>query len=179
MVILSLTACATPTVGDMAAPGAGGEPSSAPSPSVDSEEAAAHAQAQEWLDTAVLPPAAVRSEANVGAYGSYTGWPCGPIVELEGYWTIPGANVRDTANWLVAHPTPGLVTTNAPLPDGPEINGAVVGHIPEPGAQEGVVFSIAEYRDGVVVRAEVAALTASAECPPVPGGGDRGPPGQG
>jgi hypothetical protein len=122
----------------------------------------------------------VRSEAAIGGANSYTGWPCGPVEELEAFWTIPEATVPATANWLMDHPTADLITTAVgPVADDPAISSAIVGYIPEPGAQEGVVYTVYRSGDGVAVRAEVAALTESAICPTPPGGGMWGAPGQG
>jgi hypothetical protein len=181
----SLSACATPEAGA----GAGvDEPvasddvavaSESPSPS-PTADAAALAQAQAWLDAAVLPPNAVRSEDSVGSFNSFTGWPCGPVEELEGFWTIADATVSDTANWLMEHPTADLTTTAfAPVPDDPAYDSATVGYVPEPDAQEGIVYTIAKFDGGVAVRAEIAAQTESAVCPELPDGATYGAPGQG
>jgi hypothetical protein len=179
----SLAGCATPAGGAGAAgPDAIGEPSATNEPATvsDGEAAAARAQAQAWLDSALLPPEAVRSDASINGFISYTGWPCGPVEELEGFWTIPGAKVRDTANWLIEHPPAGLMTTAVgPVSDDPMVDSAIVGFIPQPDAQEGIVYTIDKAADGVVVRAEVAAMTESAVCPTPPGGGTWGAPGQG
>ncbi|WP_164743532.1 hypothetical protein [Microbacterium sulfonylureivorans] len=160
----------------MTKPTATSEPTSAS----DSEVAAAREQAQAWLEAATLPPGAVRSERRIGGFYSYTGWPCGPVEEIEAFWTIPGATVRDTANWLMKHPTADLITTAvAPVPDDPAIDSAIVGYIPELDSQEGIVYTVGKTRDGVAVRAEVAAQTDSAFCPPLPDGATYGAPGQG
>lgn len=141
---------------------------------------AARAQAEAWLEAAALPPGAEPADAGAAEFLSFTGWPCTPVEELEGYWTIPGATVAETANWLQANPTADLVTTGiGPYPDDPELDNLTVGYIPADGAQEGIVYTIVRTPDGVAVRAEVAALTASAECPELPDGGTLGPPGQG
>lgn len=153
------------------------EPTPTPTPSTD---AAALAQAQAWLDAATLPPGAVRSEKRLSGFSSYTGWPCGPYEELEAFWTIPSATVSATANWLREHPTADLITTSPmPVSDDPVIDSAIVGYIPTPDAQEGIVYTIGKSGDGVAVRAEIAAQTDSAECPPLPDGGTWGAPGQG
>ena len=78
------------------------------------------------------------------------------------------------------NPTADLLSTaGAAIPEDTSIDGAIVGFIPEWDAQEGVVYTIAKTEDGVAVRAEIAALTASATCPTPPGGGTWGAPGQG
>lgn len=183
LLAISLSGCASAAAGEvidtpvvMSEPDATTEPT-APS---DGESAAAREQAQAWLNAVALPTGAVRSGASVSSFNSYTGWPCGPIEELEAFWMIADANVRDTANWLMEHPTADLIaTTVSPVSDDPAIDSATVGYIPEPGSQEGIVYTIAKTNDGVAVRAEIAALTESAVCPTPPGGGVWGPPGQG
>lgn len=178
----SLAACATPAGdGTVVAPSAVSEPSESPEPAAsESVDAAARAQAEAWLDAATLPPGAIRSDVSVASFSSFTGWPCGPVEELEAFWTIPGATVPGTANWLRENPTADLMTTSvAPVPDDPAISSAIVGYIPAPDSQEGIVYTIERTADGVAVRAEVAAMTESAVCPPLPDGAMYGAPGQG
>jgi hypothetical protein len=180
---LALAGCATASNGaGVAVSGAASEAvaTSTPTVSESPEDVAAREQAQSWLDAAALPPGAVRSEASIGGFGSYTGWPCGPYQEIEAFWSIPGATVADTANWLREHPTANLITTAlGPAPDDPTFTSAIVGYIPAQESQEGIVYTIEKSSAGVVVRAEVAAQTASATCPPLPDGGKYGAPGQG
>lgn len=180
---LALTSCATPVAGaGTTAPDMTSGPTETPEPttSSDGEAAAAQEQARAWLDAATLPPGAVRSEQTIGGFSSYTGWPCGPVEELEAFWTIPGATVSDTANWLREHPTADLITTApAPFTEDPAIDSAIVGYIPAPDSQEGIVYTIARSDDGVAVRGEIAAQTESAVCPPLPDGAMYGAPGQG
>jgi hypothetical protein len=182
LLALTVTGCATAAHGRAAAVGGAVDPpatSSQPDPTPTGDPAA-RAQAQTWLDAAVLPPHAVRTDQKVTTFSSYTGWPCGPYVELEGFWTIHGATVSDTTNWLRLHPPANLITTSiAPIPDDPTNESATVGYIPSLDAQEGIVYTIQKLPDGVAVRAEVAAQTATATCAPIPGGGSWGPPGQG
>lgn len=179
----AMTSCATPGPGSgLATPVAISEPTETPEPTApsDSEVAAAREQAQAWLEAANLPPGAVRSDEPIAGFNSYTGWPCGPVEELEAFWTIPGATVADTANWLREHPTADLITTAfAPVTDDPAIDSAIVGYIPAPDSQEGIVYTVARKGDGVAVRAEIAAQTESAACPPLPDGAMYGAPGQG
>lgn len=85
--------------------------SSAPT-TPDTADAAALSQAQEWLDAANLPAGAVRTDTPSAGFNSYTGWPCGPYEELEGYWVVPGTTVVEAANWLIQNPTADLVTTS-------------------------------------------------------------------
>ncbi|PFG33288.1 hypothetical protein ATL42_1154 [Sanguibacter antarcticus] len=132
------------------------------------------------MEAATLPSGAIHSDPSVAAFTSYQGWPCGPVEELEAFWTIPGATVSKTANWLMENPTADLITTAlAPVPDDQTITTTTVGYIPAPDAQEGIVYTIMKTADGVAVRAEIAALTASAVCPTPPGGGIWGEPGLG
>lgn len=180
-----LIGCATASGGSSApdvgaAPTASASPTAASGTAASGESAAAKEQAQAWLDAATLPPGAIRSTTTIYGFLSYTGWPCGPIEELEGFWTIPGATVTETANWLMANPTADLVTTVfGPYPDDPVVDSINVGYSPADASQQGVVYSVLKTTDGVAVRAEVAALTASATCPTPPGGGSWGAPGQG
>ncbi|MGU3646424.1 hypothetical protein ACLBXX_15760 [Microbacterium sp. C23T] len=178
-----MTSCATPGPGSgVATPEAMSEATETPEPTAPSggEVAEARAQAQAWLDAATLPPGAVLSDVPIGGFSSYTGWPCGPVEELEAFWTIPGATVADTANWLREHPTGDLITTAfAPMTYDPAIDSTTVGYIPAADSQEGIVYTIERKGDGVAVRAEIAAQTASAVCPPLPDGAMYGAPGQG
>ncbi|TQK18327.1 hypothetical protein FBY40_0814 [Microbacterium sp. SLBN-154] len=158
----------------------GGPPEPPETPPAVTGDPAARAQAAAWLDAAALPPGAVRSDAGVAEFLSFTGWPCTPVEELEGYWAVPESTVAETANWLLANPTADLVTTGiGPYPDDSELDNVTVGYIPAEGSQEGVVYTVVQTADGVAVRAEVAALTESAVCPELPDGGTLGPPGQG
>lgn len=178
-----LTGCAS---GANVALGAGDDDATAPvqpsePPGVVAGDDAALAQAQEWLDAANLPPGAVRTDTSPGRFNSYTGWPCGPYEQLEGFWVVPDTTVVDAANWLIDNPPADLVTTNfAPATEerGP-IDSATVGYIPTAGAQEGIVYTLAKKDGDVAIRAEVAAQTDTATCPPLPDGSMYGAPGQG
>lgn len=182
LLTVSLAGCATPRPGaaveaptDVSAPTATPEPT----PALDAEAAVARAKAQAWLDAANLPPGTAPTDLRFG-FMSYTGWPCGPVEELSGYWMIPDMTVVDATNWIREHPTADLITTSlGPPPDDMVIESTIVGYIPAPGAQEGIVYTLARSGNDVAVRAEVAALTASAVCPPLPDGGQYGAPGQG
>lgn len=185
---LALTGCATPAAVAGAAEAVSEPPLSSSVQASESSQVAspgsadpeAHAQARRWLDAAALPPGAIPADASVASFSSYTGWPCGPVAELEGFWSIPGATVSGTANWLRNNPTADLISTSvAAVPDDPGIQSAIVGYIPSPGAQEGIVYTVERTADGVAVRAEVAAQTADASCPVLPNGGGYEAPGQG
>lgn len=173
--VVLLAACAPGMVG---AGGAGGAPTSAVTP-VPSEtvDDAAQRQAQAWLDGAVVPPGAVRAAENLGFFLSYQGWPCQPVVQLEGYWTLDDWTVASTVNWLRENPTGDLVSTavGPPMEEGTNVDGGVVGYIPADESQQGIVYTVIKKEAGVVIRAEIAALSASAECPE----GTLGKPGQG
>lgn len=146
-----------------------------------SADTAAQQQAQEWLDAAVVPPGAVPTAKNPGPFLSYQGWPCRPVVELEGYWTLSDSTVTSTINWLRENPTADLVSTagGPPMPEDPAIDAAAVGYIPSNGSQQGIVYSVVKKDAGVAIRAEVAALTESAVCPSMDPGATLGKPGQG
>lgn len=151
-----------------------------PTPSAGSTDSDARAQAQAWLDAAVLPAGAVPAAASVAEFSSSQGWPCGPVAELEGFWLIPGTTVSETANWLQANPTGDLISTALlPVPDDPMIESAAVGYIPAEGAQEGIVYTIERISEGVAVHAQVAAQTDDASCPVLPDNGKYGEPGLG
>lgn len=181
-VSLALTSCATAGAGSGVAPPGVDDPavSGEPVSSTGGTDAAAREQAQAWLDAATLPSGAIRSDPSVATFTSYQGWPCGPVEELEAFWTISGATVSETANWLRENPTADLISTSvAPVPDDQTFTTTAVGYIPAPDAQEGIVYTITKTDDGVAVRAEIAALTESAVCPTLPAGVTRGAPGQG
>lgn len=144
-------------------------------------DVAALSQAQHWLEAANLPAGAVPTDTPPTSFNSYTGWPCGPYEELEAYWVIPDTTVVDAANWLIQNPTADLITTSF-IPVTEEwgaVDSAIVGYIPAPESQEGIVYTLAKKQDDVAVRAEVAAQTDTATCPPLPDGGMYGAPGQG
>lgn len=146
--------------------------------SMSAEEAAAQQRAQAWLEAAALPEGAVSSPRSPAAFNSHYGWPCRPVATLRGYWTIAGATVADTANWLVQHPTADLIVpmqTTYPADAG----GASIGQVPAPDAQEGIVYLVVKTPDGVAIRAEIAAMYATATCPSLPPGSQMGGVGQG
>ncbi len=167
-------------------PGGGPAPSSTADPDLADEpttepgettDAAAEAQAQAWLDAAAVPPGAVPTDDSV-AFGSYQGWPCTPVATRERVWTLTGGTVANATNWLRENPTADLVSTavGPPLDEGSPVDGAIVGYIPADESQQGVVFTVQNIGDGVAIRAQVAALAATATCPP---GQTLGKPGQG
>lgn len=186
---LALAGC---TSSDVAA--GGGGPGSTPSPhetsaaseptgavvQSGSSDPEAQAQAHAWLDAAALPPGAVPADASVARFGSFTGWPCGPVAELEAFWSVPDSTVGEIANWLSENPPADLISTaGGPISDDAALQSAIVGYVPGEGAQEGIVYTVEKTQDGVAVRAEVAAQTADAACPDLPDGEGYGAPGQG
>lgn len=149
-------------------PAVSGEPAS----STGGTDAAAREQAQAWLDTATLPSGAIRADASVATFSLDQGWPCGPVEELEAFWTIPGATVSETAHWLRENPTADLISTSlAPVSDDAAVSSTSVGYIPELDAQEGIVYTIMTTTDDVAVHAEIEARTESVVCPTPLGGG--------
>jgi hypothetical protein len=123
----------------------------------------------------------VRTDTSPANFSSYTGWPCGPYEQVEGFWVIPDTTVADAANWLIENPTADLITTSfSPATEEfGAVDSATVGYIPTAGAQEGIVYTLAKKEGDVAVRAEVAAQTDTATCPPLPDGESYGAPGQG
>ncbi|KJL20434.1 hypothetical protein RN51_02651 [Microbacterium oxydans] len=178
--LLLLTGCASAAGDGSAAPtSAPTATQSVPPARID---AAAEEQAQAWLDAAVVPPGAVRvTEKPVSFNSSYQGWPCQPVAQLEGYWTLADTTVAGAANWLQENPTADLVSTasGSPWAEDPNLDGATIGYIPADDSQQGVVYTVVKTDSGVAIRAEVAALSASASCPSLPPGEMLGKPGQG
>ncbi|WP_438353437.1 hypothetical protein [Microbacterium sp. CJ88] len=179
--MLVLAGCATGvrTAGD----GVPVPPSETPVASQTPADPAAQ-QLQAWIDaaTAALPPGAVPAEDAPAAFHSYYGWPCQPALQKDVYWTLPDSTVAATANWLNAQSIPGLVGTTSgrpPIPDDTDYDAAGAGYAPADRTQQGVVFTVAKMTGGVAIRAEVAALTASAVCPSLAPGEMMGLPGQG
>ena len=176
LLLVPLTSCTASPGGP--APSSTAAPSSTEGP--DPMDAAEQ-QAQAWLDAAVVPPGAVRESESLGEFSSYQGWPCQPVAELEGFWTLAGSTVPEAANWLRDNPTADLVSTAGPmrLEDDSPTDAATVGYIPADESQQGIVYTVAKADDGVIIRAEVAALTDFAVCPSLEPGATLGKPGQG
>jgi hypothetical protein len=181
----ALTGCAT---GQTPAGAADPTPAVTPEPTPPasdviasgSDDAEARAQAQAWLDDISLPAGATAVPPDIASFYSYTGWPCGPVSELEAFWFIPDATLSDTAAWLDEHPAGGLISVwGEHRPDNLDYDGMLLGYIPEQGAQEGIVYTLRTVSGGIAVRAEIAAQTADASCPELPDGGQYGAPGMG
>lgn len=160
--------------------------STSPSPAAMKVDAAAVAKADSWLKGAILPPDAVLSESipetTFPFAGSHYEWPCSPLERRTAHWTIAGADIVDTANWLKEHPTGGLLDA-VPLPitadDGTEFDSVSLGNVPEAGSLEGIDFTVNRTAGGVAVRAEIGVFTEDTVCPEPPDGGRWGGPGQG
>ncbi|TQJ31092.1 hypothetical protein [Microbacterium sp. SLBN-146] len=145
-----------------------------------SDDAEARAQAQAWLDDITLPAGATAAPRSVASFQSYSGWPCGPVAELEAFWFVPDATLSDIAVWLDEHPAGGLISVwGEHRPDSLDYDGMLLGYIPEPGAQEGIVYTLRTVSGGIAVRAEIAAQTSEASCPELPDGAQYGAPGMG
>lgn len=179
---LMLAGCATNTTardgggsGSAAGSDVGESPSPTPTPSgiVDAD---AEALAQSWLDDAVVPPGAVATETTPANFLSYYGWPCQPMVERTGYWTVEASSVAQVANWMQQHPTGGLmVTTPGPIPEGTDYDEVTVGNAPAQDSLEGIAYTIRKSAEGVAIRAEIGVKPAGSVCPE----GNWGGPGQG
>lgn len=156
-------------------------PTSVPTEPSATADAGAEQQAQTWLDAAALPPGSVPVDDSPVTFNSYQGWPCQPVVERTAYWTVPDTTVAAATNWLKENPTADLVSTAVPgpMPEDPNVDGAIVGYIPADESQQGVVYTVSKMEGGVAVRAQVAALTDSAVCPSLGPGETLGKPGQG
>lgn len=160
--------------------------SSAPSPTatpvVDLEAAR---EAQSWIDDAVLPAGAVRSDAapsTSGGWGTerYTWW-CSPTEVRTAYWTVPGATVVEAASWMSDHPTADLMV---PIPfqviAGTEpVTRATVLNYPTRESLEGIIYTISETPEGVAIRSIVGVIPATATCPTPEPGTQLGGPGMG
>ncbi|RWZ46128.1 hypothetical protein ELQ90_15985 [Labedella phragmitis] len=180
-----IVALFAPGVVSCASPSTMAEPAGGPSSTETTETPAgpdpeSQAQAQAWLDAAVVPPGAEPTPGAPASFNSFTGWVCQPVAELEGYWTVPGMSVTAATNWLITNPTADLVTTaGEPWPEDQDVDGASVGYIPADGTHQGIVYTVVKMPGGSAIRAEVAALSENAVCPTPPDGGEWGLPGQG
>lgn len=179
--LLLLTGCTSTAVAGGGSTGPTSETTASPTTGSQKVDAAAEQQAQAWLDAAVVPPGAVRVADEPVSFNSYQGWPRRPVAELEGYWTLADSTVAGTANWLRENPTADLVSTAAgsPWAEDPNLDGVLIGYIPADDSPQGIVYTVAKVDAGVAIRAEVAALSASATCPSLAPGETWGKPGQG
>lgn len=81
---------------------------------------------------------------------------------------------------MLENPTPGLTATYAePEPLDAGYDYFTRGFLPTADAQQGVVFTFVAIPEGTALRAESGAMTTDATCPPPPGGGAWGRPGEG
>lgn len=135
-----------------------------------------------WLSNAALPPGAVRSGSSPSPLFDIqrTEWWYAPTVVKTAYWTIAGASVAETANWLGAHPTGDLVAPEPlPLSADDDTDLVSVGNVPLQGSLEGIAYTIAKTIDGVAVRAEIGVIPGSASLRAPSDADSLGGPGQG
>ena len=176
-----LAGCAAPGGSDLAKSSSS---ESANPTAGSSADAQAEAKAQSWIDGAVLPPGAVLSSEKPLAAGGYGDaiyrWWCSPMELREAYWTVPGATVAETATFLSEHPTADLIVT---LPfrefEGDVIHTATVPNAPTQDSLEGIIYTVAQTKDGVAIRSLVGVIPESAVCPTPDPGTSLGGPGQG
>lgn len=180
-----LTGCAS-VVGSPppSAPVYGPPPTPTPAVTEPSSDdlAVAQQRAEEWLATTPMPEQAVRVEKSPSAtFGQvWHGWVCTPTAEVKAYWTIAGLTPGETLNWMLEHPTPGLVLTRTqPVAADDSMDGALMGATPADSPLEGIAFTYASIDGGTAVRAQIGAVPAMASCPTPPGGGSWGRPGEG
>lgn len=191
VVLLALmTGCAsavgsapTSSPSDDASPTAAADASPSPSESVELSASGAEAQqrADTWLETTPVPPDAVRSETSTsGQFAmSYQGWVCTPTMTAKGFWTVDGMSPAEALNWMLEHPTPGLVPTRTEPVSDTDVDNMMMGATPEGESLEGIAFTYVKTSEGTAIRAEVGAVPADAVCPMPPGGGIWGRPGEG
>jgi hypothetical protein len=175
----SLAGCADA----FSAPTSTSDPS--PSPPVMSTispgQVEAQQRAESWIDATPVPPNATRTErAPRGAFTSFQAWVCTPTMTASGYWTVTGMSPAEVLNWMLENPAPDLTPTSAePMPLDGGHDGFARGFLPSPDSQEGIVFTFVTIPEGTALRAESGATTADSTCPPPPGGGSWGRPGEG
>lgn len=160
------------------------EPTPAPEQSsTTAVDAAAQQKVDTWLETAPMPPEAVRSAEQPAdaTFHSYQGWTCSPMATATAYWTVDGISIVDASNWLLGHPVPGLMPTwTTPYEPRDEQSDAVTfGNIPELGSQEGIAFSVVKRPGGIAIRAEAGVIPESAVCQTPAPGESFGSPGEG
>lgn len=159
---------------------------SPPAPSATAEASADEIEAQQradvWLETTPVPPGAVRSEKSTSDEFamSFQGWVCTPTMTATGYWSVEGMSPVEALNWMLEHPTPGLVPNHpAPLPVDGGYDNVTTGVTPGDDSLEGIAFTYVTTPEGSAIRAEVGATPVTAVCPTPPGGGTWGRPGEG
>ncbi len=174
---VALAGCASSVAAEPTS--AASDPAPSASPSASNVDAEAAAKADDWLENAVPPPGAVRvtSETDgVDGYGSYTDWVCEPMETRTAFWTIDGADIVETGNWLQANPTGGLmVPAKGSLTEG--ITSVTIGNVPDLESLEGI--AVARTETGVAIRSEIGVFTRGTVCPTLPEGHYYGGPGQG
>lgn len=161
-------------------------PESTPAPELTATtagDAEAQQRVDTWLDTAPMPPGAVRSaeQPSDAVFLSYQGWTCSPMATATGYWVVDGLSIVEVSNWLLEHPVPGLMSTwtRSYEPSDEQSDAIGFGNIPELDAQEGIAFSVVKRPDGVAIRAEAGAIPEDAVCQTPAPGESFGSPGEG
>ncbi|GAA1727988.1 hypothetical protein [Microbacterium paludicola] len=189
-VAVLLSGCAASTAAEPAAAETAGtrtstaSPSPSPSPlPSETPEPEPPTKADVWLDGLVLPAGAVPVDAiPEGAHfdpGAYVP-PCAPIDRQNGLWFIPGAQFAETRNWLIEHPSAGLMVPGfQPWPEDPQVGSAMMSNVPARGSLEGIVFKIARADGGVAIRVEIYAFSDETVCRTPPPGTQWGGPGMG
>ncbi|MFE6733623.1 hypothetical protein [Microbacterium sp. NPDC057650] len=193
LLLAALTGCAT-SVGGVAKSSAvpvptstaAAEPAAAPSPSpavtLSAEDAEAQQRAENWLETTPVPPQAVRVEASPSGIfaGQWQSWICSPTKTVTAYWTVDSMSPGEALNWMIAHPTPGLVLTRTePVADDGDYDAVSMGATPEGESLQGIAFTYVRMPKGSAIRAEIGATPTTAVCPDPPEGGVWGGPGEG
>ena len=180
--VIAVMAAGCGTGTDIVEPAGTGQPTAAPADR--SADAEAAATADTWLEEAVMPPGAVRSEtvpdASPSFEGSYYAWPCSPMEERTGYWIVEGADVVEASNWLKEHPTADLMVPVAtPLAEDMSADIVSLGNVPERDSLEGISFTVTGTEGGAAIRAEIGVFTETTVCPTLEPGVSWGGPGQG
>lgn len=96
------------------------------------------------------------------------------------YWSVPGITVLEAAAWMSDNPTADLMV---PIPfreiDGQPTDRATVLNYPARDSLEGIIYTIADARDGVAIRSLVGVIPSTATCATPEPGTQLGGPGQG
>lgn len=139
----------------------------------------AQAEADQLVEDAVVPPGA-EPAVNGPSSGTHYEWWCEPTAEATGYWRVSGADFVEVANWMMEHPTGGMMVPAAiPMEPGTEPGVVTIGNVSEWGSLEGIAWTITPTSDGVALRAEVGVIPDDAVCPEPEPGTSLGGPGQG
>lgn len=182
LLLVSSSGCAVPAAGSPSATVAAPTSEASASPKALDERIEAQQRAETWLETTELPPGAVRSDVSTSAAFdlSHVGWVCTPTMTVTAFWTIEGMTPGEALNWMLEHPTPGLVNwQRGPVDLELSAEGTAAGVMPEGDPLQGIAFTYVKVPGGTALRAEVGAAPSSAVCPTPPDGATWGPPGAG